>query len=157
MKILMDSDCLIKLTKTGLKEPICKQYDIVIPFIVKKEVVDAGKSKGLSDAESVDKNIQDGIIHVVGKESLAHIKGDKALIEIFRQGEYDSIATDDAKLIKILKSTGIPFVLPGLLIYSLYHKDIIDRMTALNWLEKLSAFISEDEHSMIKFLLEGKS
>jgi hypothetical protein len=33
----MDSDCLIKLTKAGLKEYICQEYEITIPAVVKKE------------------------------------------------------------------------------------------------------------------------
>jgi len=47
--------------------------------------------------------------------------------------------------------------LPGLFIYSLYQRNIIDRKTALKWLEDLSNFISDDENSMIRFLLKGKS
>lgn len=157
MKILMDADCLIKLTKAGLKEEICKRFGVDIPSIVKKEVVDAGKSKGLSDAELVEKNIRNDIIRVTGKESSTHVKGDQALIEIFKQGQYDLVATDDSKLIRLLKTIGIPYILPGLLIYSLYQTDIINKVTALHWLEKLSDFISEDEYSMGKFLLEEKS
>ena len=156
MKILMDSDCLIKLTKAGLKEYICQQYEVTIPAIVKKEVVDAGKSKGFPDAELVEKNIQKNILQVAGKESLPHIKGDQALIEVFKRGRYEAIATDDAKLIRFLRSTGLRFILPGLLIYSLYQRNSIDRLTALNWLEKLSPSISEDEYSMVKFILEEK-
>lgn len=152
----MDSDCLIKLAKAGLKEHICRQYDITIPAIVKKEVVDAGKIKGSPDAESVEKNIKNDTLRVAGRKSLPNIKGDQALIEIFKRGGYDAIATDDAKLIRLLRSTGIPFILPGLFIYSLYQRNIINKITSLDWLESLSTFISEDEHSMIKFLLEGK-
>ena len=157
MKILMDADCLIKLIKAGLKESICQQYEIFVPLIIKKEVVDAGKKKGVSDAELAEKNIEKGIISVVGKESSAHMKGDQALIENFKRGSYNAIATDDAKLTRLLRATGIPYILPGLFIYSLYQRNIIDRKTALKWLEDLSNFISEDEYSMIRFLLEGKS
>lgn len=157
MKLLMDADCLIKLTKAGLKEEICRRFRVDIPSIVKKEVVDAGKSKGLSNAELVEKNIQNGIIRVTGKKVSAHVKGDRALIEIFKQGQYDVIATDDAKLTRLLKSMSTPYILPGLLIYSLYQTDIINKETALHWLEKLSDLISEDEYSMVKFLLEEKS
>jgi hypothetical protein len=57
MKILMDADCLIKLIKAGLKEPIGQQYEIFVPLIIKKEVVDAGKKKGVSEAELAEKNI----------------------------------------------------------------------------------------------------
>jgi hypothetical protein len=49
------------------------------------------------------------------------------------------------------------YALPGLFIYSLYQRNIMDRKTALKWLEDLSNFISEDEYSMTRFLLEGKS
>lgn len=156
MKILMDSDCLIKLTKAGLKEQICHQFEITIPAVVRKEIVDAGKIKGTLDAELTEKNIQKKIIRVVGKEPSTQMRGDQALIETFKRRKYDAIATDDAKLIRLLRSTGIPFILPGLFIYSLYWRKIIDKGTVLNWLEKLSTFISEDEHSVIKFLLEEK-
>ena len=157
MKIFMDADCLIKLTKAGLKEQICQQYKITIPSVVKKEVVDAGKIKGAPDAELVEQNIQKAIIRVIGKETLSLIKGDLALVEIFKRGQYDALATDDAKLIRLLRSIGIPYILPGLFIHSLYQKKIVDKKTALNCLEKLSLFISEDEYSVIKFLLEEKS
>jgi len=157
MKILMDADCLIKLTKSGLKEKVCQQYEIAIPAIVKKEVVEAGKRKGLPDAEVVEKNIKKDIIRVVGKESSTRIKGDQALIEIYKRSRYDAIGTDDAKLMRVLRLAGIPYILPGLFIHSLYHGNIIDKATAMDWLNRLSNFISEDEYSMTKFLLEEKS
>ena len=152
----MDADCLIKLTKAGLKEDICQQYEIVIPAVVKKEVVDVGKIKGFPDAQLAEQNIQNGIIRVADKGSLKHLKGDQALMEIFRQGGYDFVATDDAKLTRLLKSTGIRFILPGLLIYSLYQNEKIKQAVALRWIETLSPFISEDEYSMVKFLLGAK-
>ncbi len=157
MKILMDSDCLIKLTKAGLKEEICKQFGVTIPFTVKMEVVDIGKSKDLKDADLVEKNIENGFIQITGKLSSAHLKGDQALIEVFKRGQHDLIATDDAKLTRMLKSMAIPHILPGLLICFLCQRNIVSKATALNWLEKLSDFISEDEYSMAKFLLEEKS
>ena len=153
----MDSDCLIKLTKAGLKEEICKQFGVTIPFTVKREVVDIGKSKDLPDAELVEKNIENDFIRLTGKVSPVHLKGDQALVEIFKREQYDLIATDDAKLTRLLKSMAIPYILPGLLICSLYQRSIINKTTALNWLGKLSDFISEDEYSMTKILLEEKS
>ncbi|HCC68550.1 MAG TPA: hypothetical protein DEP99_01495 [Nitrospiraceae bacterium] len=152
----MDADCLIKLTKAGLKEHICQHYKIVIPRIVKREVVDAGKTKGYPDASLVEKNIQNNCLRVSEEKSLSHLKGDQALLEIFKLGHYDAIATDDAKLIRFLRSTDIPFILPGIFIYFLYQRKIIDHGTALYWLKELSKFVSEDEYSMIKLLLEEK-
>ena len=154
MEILMDADCLIKLTKAGLKELICKEEKTVIPGTVKREVVDAGKSKGHPDAGLIEENIGHGLIALAGEVTSDHAKGDQALVSTFRRGRYRAIATDDAKLTRILKAAGIPFVLPALLILSICRRGAIDRPTGLNWLERLSPFISEEEYSVTRLLLE---
>ena len=157
MKILMDADCLIKLTKSGLKEAICRYEKVTIPRVVKREVVDAGKTKGYPDADLVDQNIQNGLITLAKESTLGHRTGDQALIATFEQGRYAAIATDDAKLIRILRAAGIPFILPALLVHALYKEAEIDQETALNWLNKLSAFISDEEYNMTKLLLEERA
>jgi len=155
MKILMDADCLIKLTKAGIKESVCHHYEILIPDIVEKEVVDAGKIKGYPDAHLVARNIEAGIIKIA-KGSLSYANRYQALIEVFKEGRYEKVATDDAKLTRLLKLTAVPFIFPGLLIYSLYQSGLIDHTVALKWLDRLSAFISDDEYNMVKLLLEKK-
>lgn len=157
MEILMDADCLIKLTKAGLKEFICNQEKITIPGTVKREVVDTGKSKGYPDAELIEKNIDQGLITVAKEKALNHVKGDLALVAMFKRGRFTAVATDDAKLIRILRAAGIPFVLPALLIYSIHGRGLIDQAKALNWLDRLSPFISEEEYSVVKLLLEERS
>src|SRR4030067_2818737 len=102
MEILMDADCLIKLTKAGLKEFICKEERIVIPRTVKREVVDAGKSKGHPDADLIEENIRHGLIGLAKEATSDHVKGDQALVAIFRRGRYKAVATDDAQLTRIL-------------------------------------------------------
>ena len=52
----MDADCLIKLTRAGLKEFVCRQETLGIPVVVESEVVDAGKVKDCDDAYVVEKN-----------------------------------------------------------------------------------------------------
>lgn len=156
MRILMDSDCLIKITKGGIKKAVSRHYKIFIPEAVKKETVDSGKVKGCSDADIIEKNIKAGTVRIA-KESSKNVKGDQALIEIFNKGKYDKIATDDVKFTRLLKLAGIPFILPGLLIYSLYNKGDINKQNAISCLNKISHFISEDEYSTIKILLEGKA
>jgi rRNA-processing protein FCF1 len=154
MEILMDADCLIKLTKAGLKEFICKEERIVIPGTVKREVVDAGKNKGHPDADLIEENIRHGRIALAKEVTSDHVKGDQALVAMFKRGRYKAVATDDAKLTRILQAAGLPFVLPALLIFSICKKGLIDRTKALKWLEKLSPFISEEEYSVTKLLLE---
>jgi hypothetical protein len=64
------------------------------------------------------------------------------------------VATDDAKFIRILRSAGIPFIIPGLLIYSLFRKGEMGVDVALNWLERLSPYVSNEEYSTVSLLLE---
>ena len=153
----MDADCLIKLTKSGLKEPICRFTEVIIPRTVQREVVEAGRIKGQPDADLVDQNIQDGLITVAEECSPHHSTGDQALIDVFTEGRYTVIATDDAKLIRSLRSAGIPFTVPALLIHGQYEKGEIDRTTALQRLEALSAFISDEEYTVVKLLLEERA
>jgi rRNA-processing protein FCF1 len=157
MTILMDADCLIKLTKAGLKELICKQERIVIPRTVKREVVDVGKRKGHPDAELIGENIRHGLIMLAKEVASDHVKGDQALVAIFKRGRYSAVATDDAKLTRILQATGIPFVLPALFIFSICRRGVIDKAKGLNWLEKLSPFISDEEYTVTRLLLEEMS
>lgn len=149
----MDADCLIKLTKAGLKELVGAKDTIIIPKIVKKEVVDSGKLKGCADAYVVEKNIDKKMIAII-ETSSNYTKGDQALIALFRKNEYDAVATDDKKLTRLLKTYSIPFILPSLIIYQLFTNDLIDKKTALRSLKQLANFISEDEFSTVRLLME---
>jgi len=116
--------------------------------------VDAGKTKGHPDAEFIEENIRHGLITLAKEVASDHVKGDQALVVMFKRGRYTAVATDDAKLTRILQATGIPFVLPALLILSICRRGLIDKAKGLNWLERLSPFISEEEYSVTKLLLE---
>ncbi len=153
MELLMDADCLIKLTKAGLKDFVGNKYIIFIPEVVKTEVVDAGKKKGCPDAVMVENNIKTNVITMV-KSSSNHIRGDEALIALFMDEKYDAVATDDVKLTHRLKIHSIPFILPGLIIYKLMQDNIIDKKTGLWALNQLAEFISKDEFSTVRLLME---
>ena len=153
MKLLMDADCLIKLTKAGLKEFVATKNSITIPEPVKREVVDAGKKKQCSDAFAVEKNIDSKMISVIDAPAQIE-KGDQALISIYREEDYDAVATDDTKLSRQLKSLNIPFILPALVLYRLLKESKIDYKTSLWALQQLSEFISEDEFSTVRLLME---
>ncbi|MCZ6626450.1 MAG: hypothetical protein O7B35_19800, partial [Deltaproteobacteria bacterium] len=122
----MDADCLIKLTKAGLKELVSNHDAIVIPEVVRKEVVDAGKGKGLPDATVVEKNLAAKKIHIA-KQSPSSSTGDEELIKVFQGGRYDAVATDDRKLARILKAAHVPFILPGAILFSLRQRGLIRR------------------------------
>ena len=156
MKILMDSDCLIKITKAGLKETVCDNFSVAIPSIVEKEVVREGIKKECADAFAVKENIIAKRLKIVTDKKNVYKNGDNAVIGHYHSKKYDTIATDDAKLIRRLKSLGIPFLLPGLIIHWLNKRGLINKEESSRSLERLRPFISNDEYSVVRLLLEEK-
>lgn len=152
MNVLMDSDCLIKFTKAGLKELIVKNYAVFIPSIVEFEVVKAGKVRGHIDAQIVEENISRQLIHIL--ETKNHRDGDTAIVEIFSISKCQFVATDDRKLTKILKSRAIPYLLPAVMVYHLCQKNFNTVAETKKNLKKLKPYISEEELNAVHILLE---
>jgi len=153
-KLLIDADCIIKITKAGLKEKLIDCFETFILERVRQEVVEEGIEKGCEDAIIVKNNIAKGKLKTV--ESVTGINGDEAIIRNFNRTEYDFVGTDDKKLIKRLKVLDIPYLIPGLLIYHIFQLNKISKEDGLSFLEKLSLFISDDEYQIVRFLLKGE-
>ena len=156
MNILMDADCLIKLTKAGLKEKLASLCSIIIPQEVYAEVVVAGKKKGCDDAFVVENNVANKKIKCLKTKSSSD-KGDDALVELFEKGLYAAVGTDDARLVKRLHTYGIPFVLPAVIILKLFESKQLEYGIALWMLDQLSPFISGDEFAMVNALVRRKT
>lgn len=152
----MDSDCLIKITKAGLKEMVVDHVAVLIPQEVKIEVVDVGLVKKFPDALMVAANIEKKKLGVL-KGKKRHRNGDAALIEEFKQSGCDFVATDDSKLIRFLRAEAIPFLVPGVLVYDFYMRGVLKSVTQARMaLEKLKPWISSEEYNMVSVLLEKR-
>src|SRR4030042_141811 len=91
MKILMDADCLIKITKCGLKHLLCQHFKIFISAKVKEEVVDKGIQKGCTDAFIVRDNIKKGLLTII-KHERAYNRGEQEIVALFKPSSYNAIA-----------------------------------------------------------------
>jgi hypothetical protein len=162
MKVVMDADCLIKLTKAGAKETVISAIEVHIPLLVKKEIVDEAKMRGYQDAFFIEENINRKVLHVIsyrGKRppALSTLKGEADVLALYDHGEYDAIASDDRKFIKRLEATHIPYVTPAACLVYLSKTGRLGAATVLEMLESLSPFISREEYSVAKLYLEAKS
>ncbi len=152
MKLIMDSDCLIKLTKAGLKETVCRHFNVDIPALVKHEIVDSGGSHG--DAEIIAANIKRDLIKVqVDKRH--YEKGEDAALTAFTEGKYDAICSDDRKFLKVLQAVGAPHATPAVLLCLLAMQKHISAAEGRKHLEKLKAYISGDEYAVARLKLES--
>lgn len=150
----MDSDCLIKLTKAGLKELVCSHYRVTVPQVVYDEVVVSGGKAGCLDAQVVKGNIEKKMLKVA-PSSDKYSSGDDALLRLFSNKFFSVVATDDVKLTKKLRASGIPFILPALILYKMAKDKHIAIQKAAACLDKLAGSVSDGQLSMVKILLEN--
>ncbi len=145
----MDSDCLIKLTKAGLKEIVCNNFQITIPSLVMKETVE--HNKDYPDSTIIADNIKKGIIKV--KENPVSAKGEDAVFKLFQKHHFSSICSDDKKFIRMLRLFDVSYVTPAVLILLLYKDKKISRKKAFEFLERIKPYVSDDEYNIVKLYL----
>lgn len=152
MKLLMDADCLIKLTKSKLKELVCKHFSVTIPQLVKEEIT--YNVHEYLDAVIINENIENKLI-TLNTISFPSKKGEDAIFSIFQQGEYGAICSDDKRFIKRLRFFNIPYITPAIFIALLLkgHKLTIEE--AQEKLDYLSSFVSDEEYNVIRAILEN--
>ena len=146
----MDSDCLIKLVKSSLKEIVCRSFTVVIPTLVKQEIVE--DSPGQPDAMIVKDNLEKKLLSV-GKQQQTVSKGEEAVFTVFQSGRYDAICSDDKRFIKRLRLFQVPYMTPAVLIAVLVKNGKMTVHQALQKLESLSPMISDEEYSTVKAVL----
>ena len=142
MKIVIDSDALIKLTKSGAKELITEFFEVVIPERVYEETVKDGK--GYPDAKEIKKNIKAKRIGV--KEASQENKGEMAALDLYMRGNCDLLVSDDGRFLKHLEAEGIPYLTPTSLIVHLLYKNKLSKKYAKNYIDNLKMFISKEEY-----------
>jgi rRNA-processing protein FCF1 len=151
MNVLMDADCLIKFTRTGLKETVCTHLSVVIPQVVKREVVDLGKNH--PDSIVIKDNLDKGLLSLSSVET-RKAKGEEAALTIFQKGGSDAILSDDKRFIRLLRALDVPYLTPAVCIVILLKQGKINLQDALEKLELLSHFISSDEYNTVKWALD---
>ena len=152
MKLAMDADCLIKLTKAGLKERVCATWEVCIPATVRRETVEQAPT--LPDAIRIRDNIVAGRLCVV-KETAGARRGEDAVLRLYQAGGFDAVATDDARFIRILRGLGVPYAVPGVLVVKLRQAGALSTAEAGVGLAALRPHISPEEYAAAQLMLSG--
>jgi hypothetical protein len=151
MRLIMDADCLIKLTNAGGKEPVCRAFSVVIPVGVRREVVEAGGDR--PDAVTVERNIQAGLLAVAVAGEKRGGKGEDWALTLYSAGGFDGICSDDRRFLAKLRTLGIPYLTPTALIVVLAKKGCLSRDEALARLAALAPLVSADEYTVARLTL----
>jgi rRNA-processing protein FCF1 len=161
MKLVMDSDCLVKLTKAGAKEAILLSIEVSIPTLVKRETVDEAKEKGHQDSLMIEENLRKKTLHLVEAKRkkrplLTDAKGEEEVVSVYLSGTYDAVASDDRRFLKRLESANIPFLTPTACLVYLYMGGKIEQSKALQMLESLKPYVSSQEYAVARICMEKK-
>ncbi len=164
MNLAIDTDALIKLTKSSSKGTVGKAFTVLLPDDVQRECVLQGKAGGFPDALRVEENIGRRLLSLrkptrsVKTEAIVRdlklTGGEADVLRLYRSGGIDLIVSDDRRFLQILEALGVPYSTPGLLLAALSKMHKISRNEALEHLGKLEAFISEEEYSEAKRAVE---
>jgi len=160
MRIVMDSDCLIKLTKAGAKEAVAAAAVVCIPVLVRKETVDQSVAQGFQDAAAIRSNIDQGRLQVIAAGAAASriampaTKGETEVVAAFAGGNFDVIASDDRRFLRKLSAANIPFLTAATCILYAHKAGKLDHEEALALLAALRPYISGEEYSITKLYLE---
>jgi rRNA-processing protein FCF1 len=147
MKIVMDADCLIKLTKAQLKEAVCQACDVLVPSTVLGEVL--RNASAHPECEVIQANLGDGKL-VEAKTLRSHAKGEHAALEVFDPDKHSGIASDDKRFVRELRLKGIPYITAGVFIPMLVQRGQLSVDDADRRLGLLAPTISEDEAALIR-------
>ena len=142
MKVVVDSDVLIKLTKTGSKEAIVSLLEVSIPKRVYEETVT--ESKGCIDANKIQENIKDGKIQVQGLPTCE--KGEIEALKLYRSGGFELIVSDDRKFLNYLDRNDIPYLTSSSIIVYLLYKHKISKEDTIKYIDNLKMYISKRQY-----------
>src|SRR3989338_29890 len=153
-KFIIDSDALIKLTKSGLLEIICNHYNCIITAEVKNESVEEGRKRLYKDALQIEQVINKKLIKVKEPKSRGKIKnlgkGEASAFEMYFEEKNCLIVTDDSAFIKHLEENDVKFCVPADLILLMKIENKISKKTALAYLDKMKDLIKEGVYLNIK-------
>lgn len=156
MRVAVDTDALVKITKASVKELMASSFQLVLPPRVKLEAVDEGKRHGYPDALQIEENLGQGKLRLEktrksrGKEGVLRalgLQGGEAdALRLLQAGRADIVLSDDGKFLRRLDALGVPYATPAALLVALVETGKLEPRTALAQLEKLAPYVSEQEY-----------
>ena len=152
MNVVMDADCLIKLTKAQVKESVCSTFCIAIPSEVRREVM--ANAAEHPECAVVQANLKCGALAEVA-EPKRRMQGEESVLAAYRSGAYACVASDDKRFIKKLRIMGVPYITPAVFVLLLVTKSHLSVAEGLAKLEQLAPMISDDEVAIVRLKFEN--
>ncbi len=161
VKILLDADASIKLTKISIIEIIASGFEVFLTREVYEEHVVAGLKRNYDDAEKMEYLVSNGKITVTEVTEKSSVyenyklgRGEKSVINCYLVNDIDLIVSDDEAFLKILDNYDVPFVPVAGTILMCVIKGLISKEKGLKYLEALKPMIKDEHIFYIKNKIE---
>ena len=162
MKILLDADASIKLTKIGIVETFTSGFEVLVTAEVYREQVTAGLKRNYPDAKKMEKLVSDGKVTVVQSTEKSSVydsfglgRGEKSVINYYLTNDVDLIISDDEAFLKILDNYAVPFTPVAGAILMCIIRGLMNKEQGLKYLELLTPMIRDENVFYIKRKIEG--
>lgn len=156
MKVIMDSDSLIKLTRAKAKEVVLKNIEVYIPPKVFEETVTMPKLEGYPDAFLIEDNLKKGLLTIGNFEENQSVEemikrlgmghGEADVFRLYKSGSFDVISSDDRRFLKIIDALDVSYMTPSALILYLFNKKLLSKVDAKTYFNNLKEMISDEEY-----------
>lgn len=160
-EFIVDTDSLIKLTKSNIIKEVCKYFNCLISEEVYNEAVIKGKEGLYQDAFEIEKLLENKLIKLrkcrKGKKTEFRNnlgEGEKSIFVLYQNSKNSTIVSDDNTFINFLKEKNADFIVPADFITLLKNLNKIDKVKALSYLENLKPYIKPTIYLKIKKRLE---
>jgi len=165
MRLVVDTDALVKLTLAGAKEVLVRAFEVLIPEAVYREAVVEGTAHGYEDALVLERNVQAQRIRVVDAgdelveaEDVLPAGGEREVYRLFCRvsasgGPRVFIVSDDQRLLRRLQLLGIRAITPGAVLVLLAREGAAGVAEAIGWLVRMRRTISTAEYEACRAAL----
>lgn len=161
LKILLDADASIKLTKISIIETVASVFTVILTSEVYREQVTAGLIRNFPDAKRMEQLVNEGKITVAKVDETSSVyenfrlgRGEKSVINYCLANDIDLIVSDDEAFLKVLDIYEIPFTpVAGVILMCVVH-GLISKEKGLKYLESLKPIIKEEHMFYIKSKFE---
>lgn len=163
-KIVLDSDGLIKLTKSGYLQKLLDNFTCLITEEVYDETVIKGMERFYDDAYKIEDQVKKGKLKVENTKNSKNAgnilkdsdfgRGESSSLHLYFNIKAKAIISDDRAFLNILQRNNIPFVTAIDILVRLYELKIISRDEILDALDLIKPYISRNSYLKAKANLE---
>ena len=153
LRVVLDSDGLIKLAKAGALDRVVKAWSCLVPEAVYAEAVEAGLEAAYPDALAIQQALPAGAVRPRMRHSRASAllegtqglgRGEQEALHLYFAERADAIVTDDAAFVRVLARAGLRYLPPAPLLVRLAREGHLDPLEALNSLERMRQLIGAE-------------